>query len=78
MYVVARARQDRVEEVQAYLYSGQKIIGQTESRFGTFLIVESAHGLAGRMLADRLASGMFGAREFATLQEAREYIESEL
>jgi len=79
MFVVVRGKADRMHEVAAYLYAGQTIVSEpVANEFGSMmLIVESAHGLAGRMLADRLGSGMFGAKEFETRTEAEDWIESE-
>jgi len=78
MFVVARTSANRIGEVKAYLYGGQSIVSEpVNSLYGTFVIVESAHGLAGKMLVDRLGSGMIGAKEFETRAEAEAYIESE-
>jgi len=80
MFVVARVKADRIHEVQAYLYSGQKIISEPVlNGYGSaMVIVESAHGMAGRMLADRLASGLMGASQFQTREEADAYVRSEM
>lgn len=78
MFIVVRGREDRMHEVAAYLYGGQSIVSEpVVGRFGTFVIVESAHGMSGKMFADRVASGMFGAKQFETLEEAEAYIEAE-
>ena len=79
MFVVVRGRADRMHEVPAYLYGGQSIVSEAvETEFGSVMqVIESAHGLAGKMLADRLSSGLFGARQFETREEADAYIESE-
>lgn len=78
MFLVVRGKKERMGEIQAYLYAGQAIVSEPEeTRFGTFVIVESAHGPAGRMLAGRLSSGNFGASEFETLKDAQDYIKSE-
>lgn len=78
MFLTVRGKADRMHEVSAYLYAGQEIVSEpVETRFGTFVIVESAHGMAGRMLAGRLSSGNFGVSEFETLEDAQDYIESE-
>jgi hypothetical protein len=80
MFVVARVKADRVHEVEAYLYNGQNIVSEPVlNEFGSaMVIVESAHGLAGKMLADRLASGLMGASQFQTREEADAYIQSEM
>lgn len=80
MFVVARTTPRRIHEVQAYLYNGQTIIRtDIPVEFGSVAaIVESVYGLPGKMLADRLASGMIGAREFETLEEAENYIRTEM
>lgn len=79
MFVVARVKAERIHEVESYLYSGQKIVSDPFlNEFGSaMVIVESPHGLAGKMLADRLASGLIGAWQFQTLDEALAYIKSE-
>lgn len=79
MFIVARAKADRIHEVQAYLYNGQRIVSEPLlNEFGSaMVIVESPHGLAGKMLADRLASGLFGATQFQTREEADTYVLSE-
>jgi hypothetical protein len=80
MFVVARTTPRRIHEVAAYLYGGQTIVRtDIPVEFGSVVaIVESAHGLAGNMLADRLSSGMIGASKFETLAEAEDYIRTEL
>lgn len=80
MFIVARVKADRIHEVQAYLYSGQSIVSEPVlNDYGSaMVIVESAHGLAGKMLADRLASGLIGATQFQTREEADAYIQSEM
>lgn len=78
MFVVVRTKRERLPEVERYLYAGQSIVSEpVDSPFGTFLVVESPHGMAGKMLADRLASGLIGATQFQTREEADAYIESE-
>lgn len=80
MFVVARVKADRIQEVQEYLYKGQKIVSEPVfNEFGSaMVIVESAHGMSGKMLADRLASGLMGASQFQTREEADAYVESEM
>lgn len=78
MFLVVRGKKDRMHEVADYLYAGQTIVSEPEeTRFGTFVIVESVFGPAGNMLAGRLSSGNFGASPFETLKDAQDYIESE-
>lgn len=78
MYIVVSGRTDRMHEVDRYLYAGQTIVsGVIETRYGSRLVVKSPHGLAGNMLADRLASGLFGARKFETREDVDAYIESD-
>lgn len=80
MFVVASTTERRIREVQAYLYNGQEIVSEpVETEFGgRAVVVESAFGLPGNMLADRLASGMIGARAFETREEADAYLRDEL
>ena len=80
MYVVARVKADRIHEVQAYLYSGQSIVSEPVlNGFGSaMVVVESPHGMAGKMLADRLASGLMGASQFETREQADAYVKSEM
>jgi hypothetical protein len=79
MIVLVRTKRERLPEVERYLYAGQRIVSEpVDSPYGTFLLVESDHGLAGKMLADRLASGLIGATQFQTREEAEAYIQSEL
>jgi len=80
MFVVARVKADRINEVQAYLYSGQRIVSEPvlNGLGSAMVIVESDHGLAGKMLADRLASGLMGAIQFQTREEADAYVEAEM
>lgn len=78
MFIVVRGRADRMHEIKAYLYGGQSIVSEpVQGMFGSFVIVESAHGMSGKMFADRVASGLFGARQFETRAEAEAYIEEE-
>lgn len=80
MFVVARTTPRRSHEIAAYLYAGQTIVrNDIPIEFGSVAaIVESAYGLPGKMLADRLMSGMIGAKEFETLEDAEAYIRDEL
>jgi hypothetical protein len=80
MFVVARTTPRRIHEVQAYLYAGQTIVRTgIPVEFGSeAAIVESVYGLPGKMLADRLMSGMIGASSFETLEEAEAYVRDEL
>lgn len=85
MFIVATARQGRAHEISAYLYGGQAIVfGPTPAYFGTLpagtdvVLIESSHGMSGSMLADRLGSGMFGARKFETREDAENYMRDEL
>lgn len=80
MYIVARVRADRIHEVQAYLYNGQSIVSEpVMNGYGSaMVIVESAHGMSGKMLANRLASGLIGATQFQTRAEADTYVQSEM
>lgn len=80
MFIVARVKADRIHEVQAYLYSGQSIVSDPVlNGYGSaMVIVESAHGMSGKMLADRLASGLMGAAQFQTREEADAYVKSEM
>lgn len=78
MFIVARGKESRMHEVQAYLYGGQAIVSEpVVSIYGTFIIVESAHGMSGKMFADRIQSGMFGSKQFETREEAEAYIKAE-
>jgi hypothetical protein len=80
MFVVARTSPRRIHEIGAYLYAGQEIIRTgIDIEFGSqAAIVESAYGLPGKMLADRLMSGMIGATCFETLEEVETYIRVDL
>jgi hypothetical protein len=80
MFIVARGKAERIHEGQAYLYGGQSIVSEPVlNGFGSaMVIVESVHGMAGKMLADRLSSGLFGAWQCETLEQANAYIQSEM
>lgn len=80
MFVVARVRADRIHEVQDYLYNGQKIVSEPVlNEFGSaMVIVESVHGMSGKMLANRLGSNFMGATQFQTREEADAYVQSEM
>ena len=76
MFVVAKTTPERIDSVARYLYGGQRVVSEAVvgNRGLASVIVESAHGPAGNMLADRLASGMIGAVRFETLPEAEAYV----
>lgn len=85
MFLVVTAKRGRTGEIQRYLYGGQTIVSEpVEAYFGDLpsgtevVLIESAHGPVGNMLADRLASGLFGARKFETREEAEAYMREEL
>lgn len=80
MFIVARVKAERIHEVQAYLYNGQKIVSEPVlNGYGSaMVIVESQHGMSGKMLADRLASGLMGASQFQTREEADAYVQEEM
>jgi hypothetical protein len=80
MFVVVRVRADRIHEVKEYLYNGQKIVTEPVlNEFGSaMVIVESAHGMSGKMLADRVGTALMGASQFQTREEADAYVESEM
>lgn len=85
MFIVATARKGRAREIERYLYGGQSIVsGPVDAYFGDLpsgsevVLIESAHGPVGNMLADRLSSGLFGARKFETREEAEVFMREEL
>lgn len=80
MFIAVRGKSTRMEEVPAYLYSGQSVVTEpVTGMFGTFVIVDTGDADAYRAnyVAGRLQSGMFGASVFGTLEEAQAYIEAE-
>ncbi len=79
MFIVVAGKEYRMREVPAYLYEGQTVAVQpVETMFETYmLIVDTGSGdlYRANYLRDRIASGMFGAVRFDTLEEAEAYIE---
>lgn len=80
MFISVRGRENRMHEVNAYLYEGQSVISEpVTGRFGTFVIVDAGtDAYRAEYLRDRLQSGMFGAVLFDTpLEDVEAYIEAE-
>lgn len=78
-YIVARTSKERIGQIGRYLYGGQKIItAPVENAFGSVMVViEAPHGPTADMVVGRLQSGLIGATQFETLEQAKAYIESE-
>lgn len=80
MFIAVRGKADRMQEVPAYLYSGQSVATEpVTGLYGTFVVVDTGedNAYASEYLAGRLQSGMFGATVFDTREEAEAYIEAE-
>jgi len=80
MFIAVRGKADRMQEVPAYLYSGQSVATEpVTGLYGTFVVVDtgSADAYRASYVAGRLQSGMFGATVFDTIEEAKAYIEAE-
>jgi hypothetical protein len=79
MFIVVAGKEHRMREIPAYLYEGQSVVVQpVETLYGTFMAVVdtgSANAYRASYVRDRIASGMFGAILFETLEEAEQYIE---
>lgn len=75
MYIAAFTKPHRVREISRYLYKGQEIITDPEpGEFDTeFVIVSSPDDRLTEDLVNRLASGMIGAKDFETKEEAISY-----
>jgi hypothetical protein len=77
-FIVVRGKADRMAEVQRYLYAGQAIVADPVlTEFGSAMIIVDAGSGNAQYLADRFASGMFGATVFDDIFEAMAYVESE-
>jgi hypothetical protein len=80
MFIVVRGKAERVAEINAYLYSGQKVAtGLIHGTFGTFCVVDTATDdrYASEYLLNRIQSGPYGATMFETMMEADAYIAAE-
>lgn len=86
MFIVVGSAGSSVNSVGAYLYAGQSIVGEAQGEgFLRFVIVDTGSSedaerdeYRAGYLRDRLASGLFSARIFGTLEEAEEHIAGRL
>lgn len=79
MFISVRGKLERIREVDAYLYNGQKIVTEpVTGTYGTFVVVDAGKdAYRANYVAGRLQSGNFGTKVFETLAEALGYIEFE-
>ncbi len=79
MFIVVAGKEYRMREVPAYLYSGQTVAVQpVETLFGTYMLIVDTGSddlYRANYVRDRIASGMFGAVLFESIEEATAYIE---
>lgn len=74
-YIVVTGQERRMREVEAYLYTGQSVIaGPVQTGWGSYAVIVESPEANAQYVADRLGSGMFGARVFDTRQDADAYI----
>ena len=79
-FIVVRGKNDErfVPTVERMLYAGQAIVSEPVlNEFGSAMVIVDAGNGNAQYLADRFASGMFGATVFADIFEAMAYVESE-
>ena len=78
-YIVVRGKSRTfVQTVERYLYDGQRVVSEpVETMFGSQVVIVESPDANAQYVADRLQSGMFGARVFDTRTEAEDYIRSE-
>lgn len=78
-YLVVRGKSRTfVQTVERYLYDGQSVVSEpVETMFGSQVVIVESPDANAQYVADRLQSGMFGARVFDTRTEAEDYIRSE-
>lgn len=77
-YIVVTGQERRMREVEAYLYEGQRQVSTelVQTPWGSYAVIVESPDANAQYVADRLGSGMFGARVFDTLDEAETYIVS--
>lgn len=80
-FIVVRGKNDErfVPTVERMLYAGQRIVSAEPvvNEFGSAMVIVDAGFSNAQYLADRFASGMFGATVFPNIFEAMSYVESE-
>lgn len=75
MFIIVTGQDLEARGMNRYLYGGQTVISAPkQAMFGEVAIVHSESRNLARDLADRLSSGLFGARVVETEQEALDYI----
>lgn len=79
-FIVVRGKNDErfVPTVERYLYAGQRIVSEPVlNEYGSAMVIVDTGSGNAQYLADRFASGMFGATVFENIFAAMEYVESE-
>ena len=79
-YLVVRGKSRTfVQTVERYLYDGQSVVSEpVETMFGSQVVIVESPDANAQYVADRLQSGMFGARVFDTRTEAEAAIAEDM
>ena len=79
-YLVVRGKSRTfVQTVERFLYDGQSVVSEpVETMFGSQVVIVESPDANAQYVADRLQSGMFGARVFDTRTEAEAAIAEDM